>query len=262
MRTHWQLAGLALLFVLVFALFAVAASAEPTPGRSAPGTTVPISRTTSTTTTLPPRPTTTTTTTTTLATTTTASATTTTVAPTSSTTTTVPETTTTTGAPPTITSPSPEPPPPPLTPTCQIVVWWGNGSLEPTVDPAYQNPSSDAGHLNIFGSGYVAGEEIDLLIDGAPAPVVGDGPPQADQTGRFLANAPNTGGLMGFIETLPLPFEITAAGSECSSSAPWGIDEPILEEVEEQSMSILPWILVTLGALLGGLTLYLWRRNR
>ena len=266
MRAHRLRVGVASLFVLssVFAAVAVA-WADPGPNRATPGTTIPITRPTTTTTTLPPRPTTTTTTTTatttTLPPTTTTTATTTTLPPTTTTTapTTTTTATTTTLPPPPATSPNPQPPP--VNPACQIVVWWGNGTLEPTVDPAYQNPAGDAGHLNLFGTGFVPGEKIDLLIDGVLPPVVGDGPPVADQNGKFLANTPNTGGLMNYIEGIPLPYVITAKGDLCSASAKWGVGPFTMEEVAVDQSPVLPYVLVILGGVLGAAALYLWRKS-
>jgi len=197
----------------------------------------------------------------------------------------------TTSAPPPTTSAPPSPTMPPTTsappgsfdtvpdtalvPVCQIVVWWGGGTLHPDVDPAYQNPSVDAGHLNIFGSGFQPGEQVNLLIDGSHPGVVGDGPPIADGSGNFLANGPNTGGMMTFIETLPPPFVVTAVGQQCSASAPFDAvvaNPPVVPELIEDTPipdsggnSMLLIIVVggiLGGALLAGFLYWWWRAGR
>jgi hypothetical protein len=195
-------------------------------------------------------------------------------------------TTTTTMPAPTTVSPAPTAPPTtsappgsfdtapdtPLVQVCQIVVWWGGGTLHPEVDPAYQNPSVDAGHLNIFGSGFQPGEQVNILIDGSHPGVVGDGPPIADGEGNFLANGPNTGGMMTFIETLPPPFVVTAVGHQCSASAtfdavvtnlptvPELIEETPIPDPGGNSMLLIIVVGSTLGgALLAGLLYWWWR---
>lgn len=200
-------------------------------------------------------------------------------------------TTTTTTVPPPTTTVPPAPTAPPTTsappgsfdtvpdtalvPVCQIVVWWGGGTLHPDVDPAYQSPSVDAGHLNIFGSGFQPEEQVNLLIDGSHPGVVGDGPPIADGEGSFLANGPNTGGMMTFIETLPPPFVVTAVGQQCSASATFDAvvaNPPVVPELIEDtpipdsggnSMLLIIVVGSTLGgALLAGLLYWWWRAGR
>jgi hypothetical protein len=134
--------------------------------------------------------------------------------------------------------------------TCGLIAWWGDETPHPSVEPAYQNPSTDAGHLNLYGWGFIPGESIRLLESGTDIPVAGDGPPYADSLGRFLANGPNTGGQMYFLEELPQPVAVGAQGDYCTASAAITMQAP---EGMNQAVdnSPLPWWWIALGGLLG-----------
>jgi len=107
--------------------------------------------------------------------------------------------------------------PPNLPGTCALHAWWGYGSEEPGVPPAYQDPQGDLGYLNLYGSGYTPEKRIYLFKDGMDQGV-GDGWAETDSTGAFHVNLAILGGQMMDFQYGQTPFTITAKGPLCSAS--------------------------------------------